>query len=202
MPREVRLGIIVAQSYFGNLIKQLSLTYLEKDIITGCLLGDGTLTKAGRHYRLRIEHADACKEYVEWKFQLLKRLCVTRAQYVSSHHSWRFGTVGHPEMTVLRNLWYCPVKRVPADVVLTPLSLAIWFMDDGTRHRDTVDISVHSFSDTCIIYLQYQLLSLGIQTTVNSDGKGKRLYVLKKCYTDFKGLVNPYIVECMKYKLP
>ena len=80
--------------------------------------------------------------------------------------------------------------------------IAIWFMDDGTKHRDTVDISIHSFSNRDINRLRKQLALRQIFTTVNHDAKGKRLYVLKESYQRFKKLVKPYMVECMAYKLP
>lgn len=192
----------MSQSLCGNHIKQTALTLSEKEVIAGCLLGDGTLTKAGKHYRLRIEHAFSDREYVDWKFQLLNRLCVSDVQYVDAHRSFRFGTVGHPEITDLRGVWYNPTKQIPANLELTPLMLAIWFMDDGTKHRDTVDFSVHSFSEKSIKYLQILMLLSGINTTVNSDGKGNRLYVLKESYSNFKKLTKPYIVRCMTRKLP
>ena len=102
----------------------------------------------------------------------------------------------------MRKQWYRPHKQIPQDLVLTPLMIAIWFMDDGTRHRDTVDISVHSFSDASLQSLRSQLLKMGIVTTINSDAKGNRLYVVKRSYPEFKRLVTPYIVGCMAYKLP
>ncbi len=80
--------------------------------------------------------------------------------------------------------------------------VAIWFMDDGTRHRDTVDFSVHSFSGESLEVLRRQLLRYDIETTINSDAKGARLYVIKKNYPSFKKLVKPYIAEYMAYKLP
>ncbi len=46
----------------------------------------------------------------------------------------------------MRQEWYRPKKQVPKLFRLTPLILAVWFMDDGTKHRDTIDISVHNFS--------------------------------------------------------
>lgn len=171
-------------------------------MITACLLGDGTLSKSGKHYRLRIEHNYLHKEYVEWKFKLLKRLCVTPIQYISAHSSYRFGTVGHAEITSLRYKWYQSSKQIIKQLVLTPLAIAIWFMDDGTKHRDTIDISVHNFSLESTEMLQAQPLRFGISTTINSDSKGSRLYVLKNSYHNFKTLVNPYIVNCMAYKLP
>jgi len=191
------------QTKAGNQVKQTSLTSSEREVLEGCLLGDGTLSQAGKHYRLRVEHASKHFEYVEWKHSLLKRLCISDVQYVSAHSSLRFGTVGHPSITALRQVWYQPKKGVPSDLVLTPLIIAIWFMDDGTKHRDTVDISVHNFSECDLQVLCNQLLNkYNIQTTVNSDAKGHRLYVVKKSYPRFKKLVKPYIVECMAYKLP
>src|SRR3989338_8118433 len=142
------------------------------------------------------------KEYVEWKFSLLKRLCITPIQYISAHSSYRFGTVGHPEITSLRYNWYQSSKQIVRQLALTPLAVGIWFMDDGAKHRDTIDISVHNFSLESIETLRKQLLKFGINTTVNSDSKGSRLYVLKNSYHNFKTLVIPYIVNCMAYKLP
>ena len=186
----------------GNQLRQTRLHSLEKEMIQGCLLGDGTLSKSGKHYRLRIEHSSRDKEYVDWKFQLLRRLCISNVQYVSDHDSFRFGTVGHPEITTLRQVWYGPMKQVPSDLILTPMMLAVWFMDDGTKHRDTVYISVHSFSEQSLDILRNQISLFGIQTTVNSDAKGKRLYVIKKSYPSFERLTKPYFIKCMERKWP
>jgi len=193
----------LSQNKFSNLIKQTILTPLEIEVVNACLLGDGTLSKSGKHYRLRIEHKEKHKEYVEWKFEFLKRLCISNIQYVSAHSSYRFGTVGHPEITKLRQKWYPFKKQIVSDLRLTPLTVAIWFMDDGTRHRnDTVNISVHSFSKASLNILQNKLFEYMIDTTINSDSKGARLYIKKKSYSNFKRLVKPYIIRCMAYKLP
>lgn len=183
-------------------MKSLELTERETEIVTGCLLGDGSLQLSGRHYRLRIEHETAKREYVEWKFQLLQRLCVNGPVYVPAHNSYRFGTVGHPDLTRMRTLLYCPAKEWCPDFQITPLMVAIWFMDDGTKHGQTVDFSVHNFSLRSISYFQSGLLKLGIDTTINSDSKGNRLYVRRKSYVAFEKLVKPYIIDCMAYKLP
>jgi hypothetical protein len=188
----------------ANKKKNFPLTLLEKKVITGCLLGDGTLTRSGRHYRLRVEHSLKHKDYLYWKFNFLKRICLSTPQYVSKHYSYRFGTVGHPEITKFKNDWYKNGnKYIPDWFTINPLIVAIWFMDDGTCHRNTVDFSIHCFSgENDIKKLQKLLAEYNIYTTVNYDGKGKRLYILKKSYPIFKRLVKPYIVKCMSYKLP
>ena len=193
----------MSQTKVGNYVKQTPLMSLELEVIQSCLLGDGTLSQSGKHYRLRIEHSSRHWQYVRWKYNLLKRLCLSEIQYIPTHNSLRFGTIGHPEITELRHIWYQPIKQIPSGLALTPLMVSIWFMDDGTKHRDTIDISVHNFSDDDLQIPRDQLLrQFNIQTTVNSDSKGCRLYVVKKSYPNFKKLVKPYIVECMAYKLP
>jgi len=192
----------VSHTKSANQIRQLSLTSLEREMVIGCLLGDGTLSRSGKNYRLRIEHSVKHSEYVTWKYGYLKRICISPVQHVVSHSSLRFGTVGHPQLSLLRHVWYQTAKQIPNGLELTPFIIAIWFMDDGTKHRDTVDISIHSFSRASIEKLQKQLLKFRIDTTVNSDSKGPRLYIRKKSYPNFKKLVSPYIQKCIAYKLP
>lgn len=186
----------------GNHIKLLRLNSQEIEMITGCLLGDGMLVKSGKLFRFRVEHTVRHREYVEWKYNILKRLCIFSPTHDLSHKSVKFGTVGHPELTAMRQAWYSAHKHLPSNFKLTPLRMAVWFMDDGTKHRDTVDFSIHSFSPDCQTVLQEQMEKFGIHTSVNSDSKGARLYVIKRSYPIFKSLVNPFIVKCMAYKLP
>jgi hypothetical protein len=192
------------QTKSANAIKKYPLFTEEIGVIIGCLLGDGTLSKSGKDYRLRIEHAEKHSEYVSWKYAMLKRLTVSEPVKIKAHNSMRFGTVGHPDLTDLRATWYHgKAKHVPKSFSeLDAISIAIWFMDDGSKHRDTVDFSVHNFEKIEIMKLQKILHDYGVETTINSDGKGSRLYVKKDSYKAFKNLVKPYIVSCMEYKLP
>lgn len=189
IPREVGLEVKeVSHTKQSNFIKQMKLTPQEVEVVIACLLGDGTLSKSGKNYRLRIEHNSKHKEYVEWKYNLLKRLCVFKVQNIPVHSSLRFGTVGHPEITQLRHLWYLQTKQIISGLRLTPMMIAVWFMDDGTKHRDTVDISVHNFSSDSTEILQQQLLDFGVETTINSDAKGARIYVRRKVILTLKSL--------------
>ncbi len=190
------------QSKLANLLKSYSLLNEEIGVINGCLLGDGTLSSSGKNFRLRIEHSKIHKEYVWWKYLKLKRICINSPQEVKIHNSIRFGTIGHPDINLLRKKWYAGRKKLPKDLKLDSLSLAIWFMDDGCKHRDTVDFSVHNYSLKDLKRLQKLFKEKEIDTTINSDSKGNRLYIKKDSYSVFKELVKPYIVKCMAYKLP
>jgi LAGLIDADG DNA endonuclease family len=183
-------------------IKLQSLSNKEINFIQACLLGDGTLSKSGKHFRLRVAQKASHKQYVLWKYNNLQKLCVSKPTLDKVNNSFRFGTVGHPHVTGLQKLWYKPTKQIPEKFTLDSLALAIWFMDDGCRIHNTVNFSVHNFSSHSIALLQKQLLEMKIVTSVQSDGKGKRLYIKQNSYAIFERLVKPYIVKCMAYKLP
>ena len=186
-----------------------SFTPLEREVVIGCLLGDGTLTESGKEYRLRIEHQVAHREYVDWKYDQLERFCVTPPQLVCRHQSYRFGTVGHPELTELRRAFYRNGRKsVPELLVerITPLELAILFMDDGGKIHNTVSIALHGYSEADAELIRRALRKLGIESAWQFDGHGygRRLYIATSSYAAFKVLVKPYVdqVSCMAYKLP
>lgn len=190
-------------------MRALSLTQEEREIIAGCLLGDGTLTRAGKNYRLRIEHQAMHREYVDWKHQKLSRLCVNGCKLVKQHNSYRFGTVGHPELNQWRTEFYGSdgVKRIPESMIrwISPVSIAVWFMDDGYKIHRTVGIAAHCFSEQDIDLLRSVLgkHEVASQTQLDGHGHGKRLYIPTGSYEVFERLVKPYVdqVPCMAYKL-
>lgn len=49
---------------------QRKLTSKQKEILLGTLLGDGVLELNGRYPRLRIDHSEKQKAYVEWKYKM------------------------------------------------------------------------------------------------------------------------------------
>lgn len=202
IPREVGLEVKMSHTREANNLKNIILRPFEKEVIIGCLIGDGSLEKSGKLYRLRIGHTVRHSSYVLWKYLLLQRICLTGPQYVPKTVSLRFGTVGHSELSEIRCKWYIKgIKNIPNGFKLTPLMIAIWFMDDGCSRGKTVDFSVHCFSIRSINTLRKGLTDFNISTTINSDGKGNRLYVRRSSYFNFKELVKPYIQPCMAYKL-
>ena len=56
-----------------------SLTQLQKSVIIGCVLGDGYLRKIpGRKDAfLEVNHSIKAKEYVDWKYSLLRNICAS-----------------------------------------------------------------------------------------------------------------------------
>jgi hypothetical protein len=119
------------------------------------------------------------------------------------------GTVGHPELSNLYRAFYLGgIKSLPRLLgeYLTPLALAILFMDDGGRIHNTVSFALHGYSKTDAKLIESVLRKFGITSTWQSDGHGDggRLYIVTSSYVAFKTLVKSYVeqVPCMTYKLP
>jgi hypothetical protein len=99
-------------------------------------------------------------------------------------------------------------KAVPNDFArwLDPLSLAVWFMDDGGRGAHTrkgLVINTSCFSPQEQTLLQSVLAGkFKIDVSVHNVGKGFQLYVKASSFDRFVGLISPYLIAQMRYKLP
>jgi recombination protein RecA len=110
------------------------LSDFQWQVVLGALLGDGALspTRSGHGARLRWGHGARQVDYGDWKASLFGNLVVSRSTNAK-------GAVFHdvqplPELAELRRAVYVGGKKVLSDDYLkhlTPLSLAIWYMDDG-----------------------------------------------------------------------
>ena len=54
-----------------------------------------------------------------------------------------FSTLSHIELEEVRKSFYVNRRKViPEDLGLTPLAMAVWFMDDGSRKSNQVAASI------------------------------------------------------------
>lgn len=125
------------------------LTDRQREIVVGSLLGDAYLSRPAKdtyNSCLRILRSSNDRDYLCWQFDELQSLCSVRASISdgstidgrtgSEYFFSRFNTRSLPVFTTLRKLWYPQgVKVVPDDLELTPLSIAVWFCDDGCLYR-------------------------------------------------------------------
>ena len=110
--------------------------------IIGMVLGDGSLPLDGRSINAHMDFAHCAKqrEYAVWKAGLLENLTSVRITDGVSHcrnkeyPKVRVLSKTHPTYTHLRNRFYHNGRKtIDAFLMehLTPLGLAIWYMDDG-----------------------------------------------------------------------
>lgn len=190
---------------------KLKLSKLQKKVLIGKVLGDGSLvaTFTGRNYKLQVEHKKAHKDYVIWTAGIFKEWLLSKPKILEKHNSWRFRTISHPELTEFQKIFYRNRRKIiPSNInnlLDEPISLAVWFMDDGglDTKKSAVTISTHSFTKAeNNLLIDCLKTNFKLQVNLNWDGKGHRLYVPVKSIARFKSLVDPYILPIMKYKLP
>lgn len=185
-----------------------SLTQTQKSILIGTLLGDGSLRlqKGRKNALLEINHALAHKTYVDWKYKHLANLVRTPPKprkCNEGRRAYRFTTLSLPELTILYRKFYSNGKKViPNDLILSSLALAVWFMDDGNKSRNSFYLNTQQFNLPTQKYLQ-KILSdqWKIETTLNKDKIYYRIRVGIKYIDRFKAIVKPFIISLFDYKL-
>ena len=183
-----------------------SLTEAQEALIVGCLLGDGAM-RCKTHALLEINHSVDQRAYVEWKYGWLRHLVATPPKARASgwqRTAYRFTTRSLPVLTPWYRRFYADgQKRVPEDLVLRPLSLAVWLMDDGAKSYRTVYFNTQKFDrtsqDRLIEMLQQQH---SIDARPNRDKQYWRLRITVGSIGRLAALVRPYLLPMFGYKLP
>ncbi len=209
IPREAQ-EITTNSSAIRELRKRISLNSKQVKVLIGALLGDGSLIPNSwkKNYRLSVQQCNEQKSYVLWKHEIFKEFVIKSPQYQEKTNSWRFRTISHKDFNVFRKLFYPDgYKRIPInidEILNDPLSLAVWYMDDGSLNsrKDSFILNTQSFSIEDNLKLQNCLRSnFGLNLTINRDKKYFRLYVSKKSAQHFQDLIKDYVIADMRRKL-
>lgn len=192
--------------------KDLELSSIQRDVLIGTVLGDGSLkiSRSGKAAQLQICHSFSSKEYVYWKQQIFKNWVFAEPRYHQINNSLIFRTVSHPLIFEYMQAFYKEkIKIIPqniSDILKSPLSLAVWFMDDGNGYLASYAfrISTYAFGFEGNLLLKECLSkNFGIQVNLRKDSKGYQLYIPTSdgSALKFKKLIEPHIIPKMKYKI-
>jgi recombination protein RecA len=194
----------------------MKITNRQNAIIIGTLIGDGCLERNGKYARLRIDHSINQKEYLWWKYNELKTLVPSKPVIISSYHKkeqkeykrLHFATYSLDLFECYWKALYTNNRKTISNFIYAwlkdPLSLAVWYMDDGCKRNDcnALRISADAFSLSEQKVLQDMLRkNFNIMATLHRKGKWWNLYIPKKEASKFVELVFPYIIPSLKYKI-
>ncbi len=179
------------------------LSPVQEQVAIGSLLGDGSFRKASDfNTSLRIGHGAKQDAYCRWKQSLFEGLIGSQGQNSRGGHS--FDTIPMYELTALFEENYDQRGKHPSQALidrLTPLSAAIWYMDDGTfdsERQNRCSISCPAFpldkQQALVAWFQQQ----GIAATL--DGRG-RINFGVAATPKFHELIAPFVHPSMEYKL-
>ena len=155
IPRKARK--ITYSTEIRNLKQRLTLNDYQKAVVIGCLLGDGNLELnwSKTNYKLRFGHSVRQRDYLYWKYNLLRDWVLTKPRLNQKTKSLFFNTISHKELSSLGELFYKGSKKILpgnfSEIIKNPVTLAVWFMDDGNviRRNDRVygfHLNTQSFS--------------------------------------------------------
>ena len=203
-------------------IEKLRSSELDGFII-GTVLGDSSLIKRKVTHTayFKCSHCDAQLQLIKFKEALLKQIHPTQTNLKQTPRSdWQLNTNCLTYYDKLRLRFYSQgVKIVTRDLLnkLTPLGLAVWFMDDGqlALQRDPVTKKIItrrarlwtlSFS-----YEEHQLMQQYFKETWDITPK---IYSVKKTggikfylefnmtnFKKFREIIKNYIIPIMLYKI-
>jgi len=188
------------------------LSRVAYDVVSGTLLGDGHLTAA--QSTLSFSHSTRQEAYAQFKAGLLAELAprLNRLDVAAvaggpkAYPVVQVRTLAHRSLRLLRTSFYEPRKRVPSWMAerLSPLMVAIWFMDDGHLRirpgkRPLAEIATYSFSDEDHRVLVAGLARLGLQVRIR--GARQELVFGVPATVSLSELIAPYVPPSMRYKL-
>ncbi len=194
------------------------LSDFQWEVVLGGLMGDGALspTRSGHGARFRFGHGAKQTEYCDWKASLFDNVGASRS---SNALGATFCDVSPlPELAELRRAVYVEGKKVFSHDYLkqlTPLSLAVWYMDDGgftmrakglqERTRDgsgRSEVCVEAMEPTTRERLTSYLHDTWDIAPKLVDRAGKAVLVFAKDETaKLHALIAPFVHPSMEYKL-
>ena len=187
------------------------LSELQQAVLVGTLLGDGSIAKHGHHHRLFVKHKAAHRALAEWKRTTFAAFTTMPLHQFDQRLNGKlypcvqFVTRTDPVFSEWRYRFYDGRRKiVPAEInsFVTPVSIAVWLMDDGTAERAGVSIQTHSFELAEVERLATMLrVQFEIEASVMSN-KGKWiLYVHKASLGRLRSIVEGYVLPEFAYKL-
>lgn len=195
-------------------LKIIPFTEVQKALVVGSILGDGCLCDnwSKTNSRLFINHCIEQKEYILWKYGILKNYILSEPRFYARNNSMTIRTISHRELTILRNIFYPNGKKmIPLNIkefIENPLTLAVWFMDDGNAVIRKNKLYGYHINSQSFTYNENHLISkvlndlYGIESTVEKNHRKYRIAVYKRNSREiFRKLISSYVLKSMLYKL-
>lgn len=228
--REIMGKPAVRNNILARTSRNVPLTELQKEIIYGSILGDGSmvLIKSNQLHSLRLGHSEKQLDYLLFKINLLGHLFQakpSKCEKIGLGNSpyYTAASISHGGLTSIYGIFYRNKQRFityrTLDL-LTPTSLLIWFLDDGCKigrfNSCKISTNRYSFSEVKMMS-NWFWKKFKIKTTVQQHKKKSlsnpleiktyyNLYFLKESTDKFFKLLRTSPIyeslpDCMKYKL-
>jgi len=194
-----------------------NISYLSENLIEsidGFLIGDGCIGLASNkdihsaRLRCGLEHEEFCRYFMNCFCEYRPTVDKYNSNKMKQGFVWCGSSKFHPDLYHQYMRWYPEnsagkrVKYPPQDVRITPKSVMMWYLGDGSvvcqNNTIVLRLSTDGFAPEGVEYLVARLMDKGIQCHKNGynriqiDAKGI------PAFFDFIGRKSP--VKCYDYK--
>lgn len=166
------------------------LTTTQDEIITGLMLGDGSIEmhKGCINARLLITRSRIDEKYIDEHVAIFSNLFAKKVngevfdkRTLKTYKFSKLATLVSSLLNEYHNKWYKNnVKTIPLDIKITPLVLATWFADDGSfsirKGFFAAKLATHSFSKDEVLFLRNQLFdTFNLNFRIYQENSGKKI---------------------------
>lgn len=177
----------------------------QHEILLGSLLGDGSLRfeKGSSRGHMRLAHGLAQEPYLRWKANLLGVSVRVGARMAESCTARSLEFSRYEAIKKVKGLMELPEEWVQK---LTPLALAVWYLDDGGYSGTHAkwgwgkpSIAAKLLSQNTLDRLALRMARMGAGLPNPKEGQG--LTWSGKDAEKFLRTISPYVPSCMAYKV-
>ena len=186
---------------------------MKNQILLGSLLGDafiGKLSSRAKSYSIKWEHSLEQEEYALWKAEnSLDNYSVYKRERLDKRTNKLYKSIvcssTKDDYKYYRELFYKDKKEVSLKILneLNSLGITIWYLDDGNIYYNGnnchLTLAVNGFSNFSKDLI-IQWFKDNYDINFKLTGKAIRLTSKKDCLK-FMKIIEPNIIESMKYKL-
>lgn len=197
-------------------IGAFKLNKIQQQVLIGTVLGDSHISlnaSAKVAARLRMNHCEKQKDYLNFKKELLSNLNFSDlrsdpSSYTPNKIIYSTTSKSSNELKNYHNLFYLNKKKIIKKELLNlidDISLAFWIMDDGSRsQKNDYTLSTHSFSKKeNLLLVDFFKKRFNLDCKISLDGRSKKYYIRfsRKEGLKISSIISPYVPNCMNYKL-
>ena len=197
-----------------TVVNRLAPNDKQKQLILGGLLGDSGLEPRRKNSKsacLSFTHSDKQKAYFEKKADFLKDITSSikmSKSYRAANPNTFFYRWRSPHLPFFKkelSRWYPNGKKIiPKDLTsqdLTPLVLAIWYIDDGRLRKNSCELATYGFTKQESKFLSQLLCELGYKSHLCRDGNYWGIWISSVGAKKFFQDIAPFVIPSMRYKL-
>ena len=207
------LGLCRKQQQVGHYkFYDINLSFLQKQMVMGSVLGDGTITVSGAY---SCSHSTKQLEYFNYKREVFKNLHSDKVHRYA-HKYDNFNTV--PEsvhftsgcnkyLYKLRDIYYPNGKKIfPYQYLMENMDeegLSFWYCDDGGMSGNNAKLFTYGYSfNEQELFQSFFMEKFKLRVNIHGNKNNKQtLYFPIKDTHKFFALIRPYIIPSMRYKI-